>query len=711
MFVKAMRFFNLGILASILILSIASSMGQITLKNPETVDLRSIGISRPKGITYHPARGTLFIARRGAVFEVSLEGERLNRFDISYMTEDSEGIVYDHRTERLLIVDGTDNVYQVNPDGSRAPRRVFVRLDGNPEAFGITVEPSGAIWVVDRHTEMALRYSRHGRLLWSFSCRDILHSFEDPKGVSYWNGNLLMVDDSGGSQYLYLTSVFGAMRQFVADTTEYGASDPDGVTAVGSDRLCLVSSNDNLLLCFDVEKSLIPQDFVIAPFSVKAPEGFVGLAVVNRIDADNPVEIQALNHEGDTVDRSRLFDPIRGSGQAAFISTEASTVRDLKTLILRGTAGPIQGFSMVGNTSLTHMDAIAGHGDPETEMYFPEIRSSAPSPASGAFFRQAGTTQPSEVTSVFLFNPNTSQSTEVTVEAFDLDGEKVAQGNLELQAYGSFTGRLYEILGDDFELADGYARVTADRPILGSSYIWNDLNAVSFIGRSATTSGTLWAPHFFGGQAPDGTILRVVNLEDRAMSADVYLYADDGSELASSRITIEAKQVFSELLDEIFDFDGLVTGYMKLEIEPRDASTSPGRSVLATLTYLGNSSRTASALRLVAGPEQTADFLQVAQSEVLEIFQGLAIANPNDSEAVVEVQVFDRQGEITASATVIILPGGRVSGLLTDDIWFGDGFEQIGGHIRVTSDQPILAYSLFGNPDYLAAVEGVPHIP
>ncbi len=52
----------------------------------------------------------------------------------------------------------------------------------------------------------------------------------------------------------------------------------------------------------------------------------------------------------------------------------------------------------------------------------------------------------------------------------------------------------------------------------------------------------------------------------------------------------------------------------------------------------------------------------------------------------------------------------RSVGLLNTPTYFGPGFTQVGGHLRITSDQPIITFAIFGdfNLRYLAAVESQP---
>ena len=88
--------------------------------------------------------------------------------------------------------------------------------------------------------------------------------------------------------------------------------------------------------------------------------------------------------------------------------------------------------------------------------------------------------------------------------------------------------------------------------------------------------------------------------------------------------------------------------------------------------------------------------------------QDPSILNPGDEAAQIQVLAFDTSGQETASVEFEVNPGERRVDLLNGVRFFGPEYSQIGGHVKVISDQPVVSFSLFGSYDsmFLAAIEG-----
>ena len=90
------------------------------------------------------------------------------------------------------------------------------------------------------------------------------------------------------------------------------------------------------------------------------------------------------------------------------------------------------------------------------------------------------------------------------------------------------------------------------------------------------------------------------------------------------------------------------------------------------------------------------------------MFTGIAILNCEDVATEVRVEAYSESGEKTAERTVVLEPGHRLVDVLDGPALFGLGFEQVGGHLRVVSQEPVLVFALFGDFDsrFLSAIEG-----
>jgi hypothetical protein len=85
---------------------------------------------------------------------------------------------------------------------------------------------------------------------------------------------------------------------------------------------------------------------------------------------------------------------------------------------------------------------------------------------------------------------------------------------------------------------------------------------------------------------------------------------------------------------------------------------------------------------------------------------GVALINPNDQAAAIQIQVFDKDGAQVASTERTLDAGQRLIGLLPELLPQLQGVEQIGGYVRVTSNLPLIGIEMFftDNQEILSAV-------
>lgn len=98
----------------------------------------------------------------------------------------------------------------------------------------------------------------------------------------------------------------------------------------------------------------------------------------------------------------------------------------------------------------------------------------------------------------------------------------------------------------------------------------------------------------------------------------------------------------------------------------------------------------------------------------INLFTALSILNPGPETALVRLRVFDRTGRRSASDRIFsIAAGSRRSGALGESTFFGARFRQVGGHLQVVSDRPVIRFAVFGDRggQFLAAIPGRTGIP
>ena len=425
--------------------------------------------------------------------------------------------------------------------------------------------------------------------------------------------------------------------------------------------------------------------FIMVPHSLGLASTFVSLGVVNLADGPNTIEIQGLDRNGSLLTAQELPSPA-SNGQSAFLTTEV--IDQAETLVARGLEGPIRTFFMLGSNQLQELDGIGGVMQSSEVSHFAMMR--------------RGDNQD---TIIFFFNPVSEEGCEVELQLFNAAGEELASATLSLAPMGSFRGGLEEIFGN-ITVDEGYLTANSSLEVRGFALAIDGRNFAALTGKSGLQTRRLLAPHFVA--FPDATtVLRLLNLADDEATGTVRLLNDQGQLLAEADISVPGRQLGVFDLKNLFDFEtlGVNTGYLELLLSGGTAGVFERSAfVVASVSYQSPSFEAALPLS-GSGYEETL-FLHVAQSSELKMFHGMAILNAGDTDASGRVEVYDEGGSLTGEASFSLKPGERMVDLLNGPALFGPGFSQIKGHIRVISDQPVIAFTLFGGESFLAAIEG-----
>ena len=135
-------------------------------------------------------------------------------------------------------------------------------------------------------------------------------------------------------------------------------------------------------------------------------------------------------------------------------------------------------------------------------------------------------------------------------------------------------------------------------------------------------------------------------------------------------------------------------------------------TLVGVVSFTGNNGKFRSTLPMISEGQKEILLLQVVQSadpvKGLMMFTGLSILVPGDNPAVVTIQAYSDDGELNAERTVTIAAGNRLVGLLNDIELFDSSFEQVKGHLKIVSDEPVMVFALFGDyfSEFVAAIEG-----
>lgn len=428
---------------------------------------------------------------------------------------------------------------------------------------------------------------------------------------------------------------------------------------------------------------------------------FVGIALVNNLHLASTVAIEGLDALGM---ETFVNDPalvIEGFGQSALTTDQAGPLTE-ETAILaaRGSELFLGGFFMVGDNSLEKLDGIGRRLSADRELFVPLAQQTADLESRLA-----------------LFNPTLQPTDGISVELIGPGSEIVASVRVALFGNGTLIAGLDDLFGPGLAIEEGYLRVRSPQPLQGFEFIASSQSFAALAAQPAPAATRLIAPHFFVDDQGGQTIVRLYSAEDVALEVTGLLRGDSGEILASRELTLQPGEFLVQDVGTLFDVapdaGEVLTGYMSFELRPQGfiGFRGPFSRVLASVEYSGGSRGFRSILPFLNGSTFFTRLLQVAQSEQLDIFTGLAIARAESLSpptASVVVEAYDSQGQIVAQRTIEMGPRQRVIGLLNEEVFFGPDFELVGGHIEVNSSAPVVVFALFGDSKsrFLAAIEG-----
>ncbi|MEE8586744.1 MAG: DUF11 domain-containing protein [Acidobacteriota bacterium] len=431
---------------------------------------------------------------------------------------------------------------------------------------------------------------------------------------------------------------------------------------------------------------------------------FVGLALHNPIGDENTINIQGLSEAGEVIADFDQVDPVQPLGQQAVLTRQ---LVDGDTVLAEGLRGPVQGFFMIGAGDLRFLDGIGNRLEES-------VCSEENPPLCLTFLPQAREVD-DDLTVVFLFNPDLTEAATFTATLFDVNGAQRAEVTDTLEPSGSVLATLRQLFGEEEGvIEDGFIQVQSDRPLRGFEALIEDETLISLPATRGLLSRKLSVPHFAIGRTLS-TPIRILNVGAGEVTVNLRATFDDSSEgTREAEFMIPPGQVRTiDLADQLgVDIDSLPTNRLLqgfLELDLAGGILGPFEAVpdvVPTITFDEEVQKTRSSLPMVSGEgAREILFLQVAHTRRPGgTFQGLAIFNPQLEAVQVTVQAYRENGEPRVESVVTIGPRSRVVGLLSE--FLGGTFEQTGGYLRLSSDSPVIAYSLFGGPSFLSAIGG-----
>ena len=445
-----------------------------------------------------------------------------------------------------------------------------------------------------------------------------------------------------------------------------------------------------------------------APVTLDLPgeDTSVGMAIHNPTPAANALALSVVDAAGAALEEAAIGEPLAARGQLARSVCELIDCRhlnDASAVIARGRQGHVQSFFLAGDAAGKKLDGVSGEFETAQQLYFPIVDPGR-----------------HDATLLFVFNP-TLRETAVTFTLYREDGGMVASAT-RAAAAGGFVSEtaagLFEGAGDS---APGYVQARAASSLLGFEFLGDEESYAALAARPFPRTGsrtaTLYAPHFLAGRDSATTLYLLSALENHATRVRIRAFDNRGNPLGEAERELAGDAGALLDLDPATREDGLIEGYLQLDFSvvrgPARIFAAP--QVLGAVAVAQGGARTALPLVEPEG-RRTTSFLQVAHSDEgdINLFTALSILNPGPETALVRLRVFDRTGRRSAADRIFsIAAGSRHSGALGESTFFGPRFRQVGGHLQVVSDRPVISFAVFGDRggQFLAAIPGRTGIP
>lgn len=196
------------------------------------------------------------------------------------------------------------------------------------------------------------------------------------------------------------------------------------------------------------------------------------------------------------------------------------------------------------------------------------------------------------------------------------------------------------------------------------------------------------------------TSVRLVNTSAETRQIRLSAIAPDGSSIApDAEVELRSQCVMEQNFSQLFTLpeESMTVGSLEVETD--------GGGLIGDVIFAdGDNLNYALAMPMQTRLFKEAVFNHVANLPV--IFTGIALFNPGDGTADIDIIVYGIDGFQVATKSITLGPGQRISRTLTDqDMWPALPV-QSGGYIKIQSTQPIVGQQLFGDVDlrYMAAI-------
>jgi len=438
--------------------------------------------------------------------------------------------------------------------------------------------------------------------------------------------------------------------------------------------------------------SIVVDDSLFYPQVTSAATGlFTGLAFVNLNGSSVQASVQARSQDGSVIQMAGMTNPatVTVSSGYQWVSLAATTFGSAfeKEPVegwarISGLQGETTSFFSMGCPDLDSLDTADVGSRTMMSFVFPEITAKASD------------------TRLRIANPNDSP-VEITLTLLGADGKPLGQpASRTIAASGVLIESLSEMFGS-LPTPETYVRVQGGLPVVPLEQIGDAHVSIAALHGQDRGTTRLYSPQYAVGEGDVMSEVSIINLDRSEGQVEVRFVGDDGAQFGTTKMFTISGGGKIHLADETLfgPSTSLRNGYLDIK--------SDGIRLAGSVVFGDPSGKLfRSVLPLVQASSKSLVYSHLVSSQ--DFFTGLALLNAGQATANVRLEVFSRQGQSLAVGQVILPPGSRRSQLLTEYLPGLKGIRLDSGYIRLTSDEPIHSFALFGAFDlrFLAAVPG-----
>ncbi len=493
-------------------------------------------------------------------------------------------------------------------------------------------------------------------------------------------------------------------------TTSYGSStalDPSLVTAHSQTLTGLtagtlyhyrVKSRDgagNLSLSADFTFTTATLSLFLPQLSLVS-NAYTAMALTNFDQTPASLNLTAFDGTGANIQGTNITNPVTTTLNSAtqlpiivdqLYGPGISSIWPLGWSFINSSTARLVGFFLTFDDALSLMDGADISTSLLSSLVLPETGSQG-------------------YTKLLLANPS-GNAANVTIDLVNTDGTVRSTTQTVIPGLGAYSADLKtDIFPAIISDPSDYVRVTSSNGLIPYEYFGNVSKDVAILAGQDLNGGatTLYSPQYVVG-GPWNSTLSIVNLGSTAGTVTLKLLSDGGSQMGTTQTLPIAGNGKIFVSDPAFFFGLAPTQVSQGYVVVTSSGIRLSGNVVFSDALQGNF---ITSLPLVSTLQQSLVLSQVASNGTF--FTGLAILNPNSTDATVTIDVYTSTGQLDQSLTRTLPAGNRVSRLLTDYFPALVGQNRSSGYIKVTSSQGVACIGVFGT-NTLSVLSAIPAQP